>query len=181
MRQPRHILICGEVGVGKSTLIGKLLSHNERPVYGFITKKCDTDEDGEGKVYIHAANAAQRIYTDENLIGICGASGAQRYPDVFDSLGVRLLNAAPEGLLLMDELGFLESKAPMFCAGVLKALDGDIPILAAVKTKETPFLKAVREHGNAILFMITRDNRDALYDEILPLILAWNDESRHSK
>ena len=46
MTERKHILICGEVGVGKSTLIQRLLAQNTSPLYGFITKKLDPDENG---------------------------------------------------------------------------------------------------------------------------------------
>ena len=35
----RHLLICGERGVGKSTLIRRLLKHSTREVGGFVTKR----------------------------------------------------------------------------------------------------------------------------------------------
>lgn len=54
----------------------------------------------------------------------------------------------------MDELGFLENDAKVFQSAVLCALDGDTPVLAAVKPKDTPFLRAVRGHENAELVFI---------------------------
>ena len=50
MNRPQHILICGEKGVGKSTLINKLLLHNRRPVFGFVTKKMSPNQNGECNV-----------------------------------------------------------------------------------------------------------------------------------
>ena len=158
MSGPLHVLICGDIGVGKSTLIEKLLhAENRRPICGFITKKTPEDENGVSKVYIHPANAVKRQHTAENLIGTCTASHSHGNPAVFDAVGTGLLHAPPEGLLLMDELGFMENKALVFCMRVLQALEGKVPVLAAVKNRETPFLKAVREHPNARLFWITRE------------------------
>ena len=37
---------------------------------------------------------------------------------------------------LMDEIGFFEQDALAFQAAILDALDGDIPVLAAVKARE---------------------------------------------
>ena len=76
----------------------------------------------------------------------------------------------------MDELGFLENDAEAFQSGVLRALAGDTPVLAAVKPKNTPFLRAVREHENAELVFIDERNRDALFLQLLPRILRWNEE-----
>ena len=61
----------------------------------------------------------------------------------------------------------MESKEKAFCDAVLERLDGDIPILAAVKDKEIPFLNQVRNHPNCKCFFITEENRDKLVDEVL--------------
>ena len=49
------------------------------------------------------------------------------------------------------------------------------PVLAAVKPKDTPFLRAVRGHENAELVFIDEQNRDALLEKLLPHILRWNE------
>ena len=95
---------------------------------------------------------------------------------MFDTLGAQLIESAPEGgIILMDELGFLENDARVFRSAVLCALDGDTPVLAAVKPKDTPFLRAVRGHENAELVSIDEQNRDALLEKLLPHILRWNE------
>lgn len=63
----------------------------------------------------------------------------------------------------------------VFQSAVLCALDGDTPVLAAVKPKDTPFLRAVRGHENAELVFIDEQNRDALLEKLLPHILRWNE------
>ena len=43
----KHILICGARGVGKSTLIAKLIAGIDAPLYGYFTKRLDkADDDG---------------------------------------------------------------------------------------------------------------------------------------
>lgn len=158
-----HILISGEIGVGKTTLINKLLQSANMPVYGFRTEK-NTES---GHVYIHGANG-KKSYTEDNIVGLCTASGMRANPKVFESLGTRLLADIPAGsIVAMDELGFLESGAPGFCRAVLDVMNGPYLVLAAVKPLETDFLRSVREHNKAQLFRITMDNRDALYEWIV--------------
>ena len=75
----------------------------------------------------------------------------------------------------MDELGFMEAKAEAFTREVFAALDGDIPVIAAVKARfDVLFLNEVRAHPHAQLVVITKENRDELYLELLPQILEWN-------
>lgn len=146
----RHLLICGERGVGKSTLIHRLLEHSTREVGGFVTKRLPVaDENGFFPIYLYPASQSEGERRNEtaNLVGTCDSRSSIRHPEVFDGLGAQLIESAPEGgIILMDELGFLENDARAFQSTVLRALDGETPVLAAVKPKDTPFLRAVRGH-----------------------------------
>ena len=52
----RHLLLCGERGVGKSTLIRRLLERNTREIGGFVTKRLPTaDENGFFPIYLYPA------------------------------------------------------------------------------------------------------------------------------
>ena len=170
--QVRHILICGERGVGKSTLIERLLSACPRPRCGFITKMQPAGKDGFHPIYIHPAAQSDedRTYTETNLIGTCDSRTHLSRLDAFNILGVQYIReASPSGIIVMDELGFFESKAEKFTSAVLHALSGDIPVIAAVKKRtDVPFLNAVRAMPKTDTFYITPENRDALYEQLLP-------------
>ena len=106
----KHILICGERGVGKSTLIRRLLAESTLPVGGFVTRRLpQADGDGMFPIYLHAAALPpeERPYDPEHLVGTCDSRRSVRYPEAFDRLGPPLLTSG--GLLVMDELGFLEN------------------------------------------------------------------------
>ena len=161
-----HILIVGEVGIGKSSLILRLLQHIDRPVYGFLTKKEVSDADGNCYVYIHSLNG-NRQYTNENHIGTCTKNGAVGFPEAFNHFAYLLKNIPEGNVVLMDELGVMESEATEFCNAVLSVMDGDYHVIAAVKPKDTPFLQAVRMHAKARIYTIDITNRDALFERIL--------------
>ncbi len=174
-KQKKHILICGKRGVGKSTLVQKLLASCRMPVYGFRTKATPRDENGIFQFYIHPAGNEQWFYLKENHIGFGNERKRQIDPGVFASFGVSCLQAEADGIILMDELGFMESESKEFCSAVMKCLDGDIPVLATVKERtDVDFLDQVRRHPNAMLYTITEENRDELYRQLLPLVLEWN-------
>ena len=86
----------------------------------------------------------------------------------FDRYAPKLMVSVPEKAVVeLDEIGFLEAKSVAFCRAVLHLLDGNQPVIAAVKNRDIPFLNQIREHSKARCFSITPENRDALYEEVL--------------
>ena len=162
-----HILICGERHAGKSTLIARLIRESGRPVYGFVTRTDKTGEDGYHAIYMHPAAQEEkdRVSLEENRIGRCDTVHHEIRREVFETLGVQLIrDARPDGILVMDELGFMEADCPAFTKAVLEALAGDIPVIAAVKLRyDVPFLNAVRASSKARVYPIDERSRDALY------------------
>ena len=162
----KHLIVRGRPGVGKSTLLGKLIEGCSLPICGFMTKKT-VDADKTIEIYIHAASTApeDRTYGKENLLARW-EKGTDRvvFTETFDTMGVRLLEEQNEtGFLVMDELGFLEKNAFVFQEAVLKALDGKLPVLAAIKDKDNDFLLKVAAHPRCEVFDITKENRDELF------------------
>lgn len=157
------ILICGDVQVGKSTLIRRLLDDMQTPVYGFITKRLPEDPDGVSRVYLY--DAAHPVEPRRGSVIIeLGEGGYVGHPELMDHPGSDYLRGIPEGsLVLMDEIGTLESASPEFQAAVFDILDGSYDVLAAVKAQNTDFLRAVRKHPDCELYIITPENREQLY------------------
>ena len=167
------ILITGEPGVGKTTLIRRVREALACPVFGFETAKEPRLATEEGTpVYIHEIGT-ERHYTQENLVGIVEAGQRLLFPDAFEHFAPVLQKPIPEGsLIVLDELGFLETYSPTFCSAVLALLDSPFPIIAAVKPKSSPFLDAVRSHKNSLLFPICPENRDELFFRVKEVLAA---------
>ena len=173
-----HALIVGDRGVGKSTLIRRVLQELNRPVFGFETKKEEQLEDPiRGcPIYIYDAGKSH-IRTLNNLIGYHKERDIPAITAAFDRYAPRLLEPKPEDALVeLDEIGFLEAKSEAFCRAVLRLLDGGSPVIAAVKNREHPFLETVRNHPNARCFFITEANRDTLFEEVLEFMKCQLEE-----
>ncbi len=173
-----HTLITGPRGVGKSFLIRRVLEQLGRPVYGFETKK-------EGAASPAAPGAPLYLYplggrqTEKFLLGCCGECGVR--PGSFDRFAPLLLRPVPEnGVIVFDELGFMEAQEKQFCAAVLSRLDGDIPVIAAVKDRAVSFLERVRSHPRCRCFSVTAENRDALFQEVLRFVREQAGEDRRT-
>ena len=166
-----HALIVGGQGVGKSTLIARVRRELALQEAGIETVReaAPTEERGN-PVYIYRVGFP-RTQSAENLAAYAGPGGRTGFPEVFDRYAAFLREDAGNcGLIILDELGFLESDAADFCRAVLDLLDGDTPVLAAVKPKDTPFLTAVRGHPKAQIFPIDETNRGILPEQVLAFL-----------
>lgn len=163
----KHIVIAGKRQVGKSTLVNRLLTDCDKPVYGFRTAVGGSLKQGYRSFFIHPADCIDRTESEENHIGDGNGVNHFFYSEVFDNYGVKCLEAKSNGIILMDELGFMENEAELFKARVLECLNDDIPVIATAKAgHDYDFLNSILKHPNAKVFYIDEENRDRLYEEI---------------
>ena len=173
-----HVLIVGDRGVGKSTLIHRVLKELNRPVFGFETRKETALEDPVRGCPIYIYDAGKpHCRTPENLIGYHREQDFAAVTAAFDRYAPRLLAPVPaNSVIQLDEIGFLEARSQSFCGAVQHLLDGNRPVIAAVKNRDIPFLNQIRQHPQARCFDITPENRDALYEEVLAFMKQQMEE-----
>jgi nucleoside-triphosphatase len=157
----RHLFLTGEKGVGKSTLIKKLLITYGRPVGGFFTVKSKAVLSERTSVHLLRAGTDE-VPAFENLLFCCGAAdklSAER----FNRLGCAALTAGADArLLVMDELGPHETDALDFRAAVIHALNGEIPVLGVLQDADTAFFRQIADHPNVHIVRVTHANRDEM-------------------
>ena len=160
------ILLCGDINSGKTTLIQRLLADMSAAPRGYITVRMP-EVDGVSNVYLYdIANPPERV-EDAAVIMAISDTGTEKHPERLDALGVLYLTDIPDGsVVVLDEIGSLETASPEFQKAVMRILSGDYTVLAAVKAANTDFLRAVRRHPDCELYIITPDNRDALYAQL---------------
>ena len=180
-----HIFLTGDVQVGKSTIINKTLAalKIERPG-GFRSVSVPDLPDGAMSVYLLAAAEKAPAMGDFNRVGIrkgCGR-GIEKFPQAFETAGVQALkNAEQSRLILMDEVGRMESAAAQFSARMEALLDGSVPILGVVqKIADTPLANAIRTHPNVRVLTVTKENREEMAQEVLRLISKELDRTTDS-
>ena len=172
----KHILICGKKQSGKTTLINRIIRESRLPVYGYRTQMERSSEDGRGHVYMYPAGSIGGSRSRENEVGITGGSVKSVNYDVFNGLGCALLEAArDDGMIVMDEIGYMEDRAEKFCRAVAVAFDGDIPVLASIKDtdRRSEHIQRILAHPKAQVFRLNPDNREDVYEEIRAIVETW--------
>ena len=176
-----HILLCGRRRSGRSAMIRKLLENVTAPVFGYETLTLRTRSDGYHEIYLFPYGTENPQPCEARHAADCNTRQRVVHPEVFNSLGTRLLQGQKRGVLVMDEIGFLESDAAEFCSAVLRRLDGDLPVLAAVRTgMDTAFLREVCAHKKARCIQMNPVRFDEIHRELLPLVRSWNLSLRES-
>lgn len=165
-----HLFLTGAIQSGKSSAINKALRATGTEPSGFRTVAGAPDENGGAPLYIVPATGCAHT-GEHNCVARRSdpGRGFEVFTGVFDTVGAEILRKSGGGLILMDELGFMETKAEAFKAEVFRLLDGDTPILGVVRGKKTDFLDAVRVHPKVTLMRLDEGNRE----EIAKEITAW--------
>ena len=159
----KHIFLTGERQIGKSTAVSKALQMLNVTPGGFRTAGANVKEDGSSDVMLYPAEMRPE---DGQKAAHRMPDKREAYPEIFDTYGASLLKR-PAKLILMDELGFLESDAKTFQQTVCETLDGATPVLGVIRNKKTAFLDAVRTRDDIILLTLTKENRDFIPEKIV--------------
>ena len=153
------IFLTGDRGVGKSTALRRALAGCGLGIGGFMTDFGDSRYT-ENKTLWLLPWGEKPDFSAGEVCARMGPGGRQIFPEVFDGPGAALLEASASDpacdLILMDELGFLESEAARFRAAVLSALEGPRPVLGVVRLG----LGAWRDVGLGEVWEVTEENRE---------------------
>lgn len=163
-----HTLVIGSNETNRAGFIDRLLTAcgPRLRLYGYRSVKEVADETGNAPIYLYPASGKRRR-TQDTLLGWCRNRQSTANLEAFDRNAFLIESAGPDGLLVMDEIGPMESRAPRFRAAVLAAMEREAPILASVRDIEIPFLETVRAHPNARCFYLTCENGEALFSQVL--------------
>jgi nucleoside-triphosphatase len=167
--QTSHILITGQPGVGKTTLIRKLATRlSEHHPAGFYTEEIRNAQ-GNREGFRLVTLCGRRLVLSH--IHHPGPYRVSRYGvDVagFEQLLAQLdLGHAPSPLIIIDEIGKMECFSRRFTEDITALLNQPKLLVATVALKGDGFMQEVKDRPDCRLVTVTRENRDRLVHDLV--------------
>lgn len=168
----KNILICGPPGVGKTTLIKKILKKINLRAGGFYTEEIRGRSNRVGFKIISLDNQegilAHINIKDSQRVGRYGVN-----INDLENIGARSLERAlkNDDLIIIDEIGKMEVFSEEFKEKVLDCLSSKKIVLAAISMVGDKFISNIKRRDDIILFKVTKENRNKLIKTISSLIL----------
>ena len=160
---PYHnFFLTGEMRVGKTTVLKKVLqelSDLNLQIHGFQTTPIIEHGNKTGYA-IDNFRGQSRVFAHVNLRSQFTFGPYKVNPSVFDSFGCNTLSYAHKhaDLIIMDELGCMESDADKFKDLIILCLDSEKPVLGAYQKRAQWFAKLIENRTDIKVYEINVNN-----------------------
>lgn len=176
----RAILLTGRPGVGKTTVIQKVVARWEAGAGGFYTE--EIREQGRRTGFrLVTLDGASGILAGVNISSPYRVGKYGVHLRDLEQVGVEALYRAmhqPDpppspatNLIVIDEIGRMELFSPAFREAVQMALDSPKQVLATVMARSQPWVDAIKARPDVTLVEVTPLNRSTLPEQILHELL----------
>lgn len=166
--RPRHTLITGLPGVGKTTLIRDLARRlTDFQPAGFYTEEIRNDQGIREGFRLVTLSGRQQVLSHVSQTGPyrVGRYGVDLAG--FEQLLADLdLGHAESPLIIIDEIGKMECLSRYFTDEVITLLDSPKVVVATIALKGEGTILRVKNRPDCRLIMVTRENRDRLATEL---------------
>lgn len=169
----KNLLIVGEPGIGKTTVIQKLAQElkSSKPV-GFFTAEIRVDGSRKGfqavsldgrKRNLAHTDTRSRVMVGKYRVNVYGFEKFLRSLD---------LEADSSRIVLLDEVGRMECQSARFRKMVEVLLEQDRPVVATVAANGTGLIEEIKERDDVALFRMQKRNRSEMVGKILRRLKA---------
>jgi nucleoside-triphosphatase len=166
----RTLLLTGRPGVGKTTVIIRLAKLVGERAGGFYTEEIRQQGTRQGFRLVELGGESGILahvqYTERHYprVGRYGVDVA-----ALDRVGVLALERALDAgqVVIIDEIGKMELYSEAFKTTVLKAMAGDIPIVATALTAPHSWVDALKARPDVTLWQVTMENRDQMVARVI--------------
>ncbi len=166
---PSAIFLTGYVGSGKTTAIEQVIQRLSLVTSGFLTPSLREN----GRVKEVRLVSLRETLKPAPLLASIESGQLLPHVDVFENEGVRVLQDALENqadCLIMDELGFLETKAFRFRAMVHRCINEGPLVLGVLKRGDAPLPSSVVARPDVTVMEMKKARRNEITSSLLALV-----------
>lgn len=167
----RNILLTGRPGVGKTTLIQKIVSDFKGRIGGFYTQEIRIHNRRVGFEIVTFSGRKGTLSSVEISSPLRVGKYGVNLKDL-EEIGVREIESAlrMDDLIVVDEIGKMELFSEKFKVMVLEALNSPKPFLATITKSRNPFADKIKKRNDVVLLEVTERNRNSSISEIIDKI-----------
>ena len=161
------LLLTGQPGTGKTTLIKEAIAGLGGEVGGFYTEEIRVEGVRQGfRLVTLDRREAVLAHVDIKSRYRVGKYGVDI--DGLENVGVSTLLEAADGgkLVVVDEIGRMELFSPRFCEAVLRMIESGQRMLGTIMLKPHPWADAVKQKPPVKLIEVTRANHKRVLEEV---------------
>lgn len=176
----KNVLITGERGAGKTTLVREVVSELGLKPGGYLTR--GVPERG-AKRWCEIISLTDGIVPEREIMATREIDGSGRFcgmrvdQGVLERVGAVALEKAVGAyrLIVMDEIGHMEIVSTRFQHAVIAALDSRTPVLGVIKLEPGPFVDYIKARPDVTLIKISNMNYDVVKHYVKAIIIAIMD------
>lgn len=167
------VLLTAKPGIGKSTVLQKFLELYHGEKHGFVVTRIK-DEQGNNQGFLATTldGRSQTIaHKTQVLSNIVVGNGNKVDIDTINEFLIPELQKAKgtKALVVIDEIGRMQSFSSEFLKEVRNLFDSDIDILASIVFDDEPWSLEFKQHPDVKLIEVTIENRDELPNDLIKL------------
>lgn len=175
-----NIFLTGEIQVGKTTLLNNIIKRLNYSVGGFQTCRNIYNDNGNIKreFFIKSLINNNHKYKIATITSFEDRFNVEPYTSAFETIANTIIRESIKkcDVIVLDELGFLESNAFDFQSSVFEALNSYKLTIGVIKPRSIPFLDKIRNRDDVHIFEVTKENRNKILNDILNVMKKYNFE-----
>jgi nucleoside-triphosphatase len=164
----KHLLIVGRPGIGKTTLMKRLVQSLRRaPIDGFLTEELREREQRMG-FWLSPLDGRQVLLAHRRMEGGVRVGPYRVNVAVLEETAVAVIRRGIRHafVLFLDELGRMELSSRAFEAAVQEAFDRGPCVVATAGLSPLPFLNALKRRKDVELVPLSASNRGVVEEEL---------------